>query len=131
MSRRNQCRGEPYYLREHLGDLHTAENWRNRKGREVLAEELGRPAKTPRRRGAKAPDPDKVKPLDELEDDQVPPPPSPPIPTSFPRSLVGEFPAYVNLDAGYRRAGRERSSPWMLAAHETISARQLGGMCSE
>lgn len=58
-------------MREQLGDLHTAEAWRNRAGREVRPEELSRPAKTPRRRGAPAADPDKIKPMDELEDDQV------------------------------------------------------------
>lgn len=67
----NGGRGEAYYLREQLGDLHTAEAWRTRAGREVRPEELPRPAKTPRRRGAPAANPDKIKPMDELEDDQV------------------------------------------------------------
>lgn len=51
-------------------------------------EELQRPAKTPRRRGAPAPDPDRIQPLEELEDDQVGGDPLPSPPLSRARALL-------------------------------------------
>jgi xeroderma pigmentosum group C-complementing protein len=47
-------RGEAYYLRSDLGEVHTAERWR-RMGREVLPEEAERPAKRLKKRGAAEP----------------------------------------------------------------------------
>lgn len=44
-------RGEPYYSRSDLQELHTVERWR-REGREVPSEELGSPAKVVKKRGA-------------------------------------------------------------------------------
>lgn len=44
-------RGEAYYHRDSLGEVHTAERWK-RLGREVLPEELSRPAKMIKKRGA-------------------------------------------------------------------------------
>lgn len=49
------CRGEPYYLREELCDLHTAQKWRQQHSREVLPEQLGQPAKRVKKRGQKSP----------------------------------------------------------------------------
>ncbi|GAB4822170.1 hypothetical protein N2152v2_009216 [Parachlorella kessleri] len=42
-------RGESYYLREHMAELHTAERWR-REGREVEPSQLGQPAKRIKKR---------------------------------------------------------------------------------
>lgn len=49
------CRGEPYYLREELCELHTAQKWRQQHSREVLPEQLGQPAKRVKKRGQKSP----------------------------------------------------------------------------
>lgn len=62
-------RGEAYYLREHLAELHTAEAWKMKCGREVAADEVARPAKEVKRRGYKPSGKDR--PLEGLEDDQV------------------------------------------------------------
>lgn len=45
------CRGEAYYPRSAVAELHTAERWL-RAGREVLQAELGAPYKTIARRGS-------------------------------------------------------------------------------
>ena len=56
-------------MRENLAELHTAEAWKMKEGREVVAGELAKPAKEVKRRGYKPNGRDR--PLD-LEDDQVP-----------------------------------------------------------
>ena len=56
-------------MRENLAELHTAEAWKMKEGREVAAGELSRPAKEVRRRGYRPSGKDRL--LD-LEDDQVP-----------------------------------------------------------
>lgn len=58
-------------MRENLAELHTAEAWKMKEGREVTAGELSKPAKEVKRRGYKPSGKDR--PLD-LEDDQVSPP---------------------------------------------------------
>ena len=58
-------------MRENLAELHTAEAWKMKEGREVVAGELSKPAKEVKRRGYKPSGKDR--PLD-LEDDQVPAP---------------------------------------------------------
>ena len=45
-------KGEPYYLKSNLSEVHTAERWK-RVGREVKPEELSRPVKQIKKRGAK------------------------------------------------------------------------------
>lgn len=66
-------RGEPYYLRDNLAELHTAEAWKMKEGREVAANQLASPVKEVRKRGYKPSGKDR--PLD-LEDDQFTPQPS-------------------------------------------------------
>jgi xeroderma pigmentosum group C-complementing protein len=44
-------RGEPYYLKEDVGEVHTAERWR-RLGREVVPDELDYPTKRIKKRGS-------------------------------------------------------------------------------
>jgi len=48
-------KGEPYYLKSNLSEVHTAERWK-RVGREVKQEELGRPVKQIKKRGARPAD---------------------------------------------------------------------------
>lgn len=67
-------RGERYFEREDVGDLHTAEGWRNRASREVIPEEMGRPVKAPpkRRRPQQHQARGRDQPaLEDLPDDQV------------------------------------------------------------
>ena len=47
------CRGEAYWPRSALSELHTAEQWRVQLGRQVLAEQLERAVKTVPKRGYK------------------------------------------------------------------------------
>ena len=47
-------KGEQYYLRENVGEIHTAERWK-RIGKEVLPEELATPAKRMKKRATPAP----------------------------------------------------------------------------
>ncbi len=65
----SSCRGESYYLREHLAELHTAEAWQMKCGREVAEDQLGRPAKEVRKRGYVPSGKDR--PLEGLEDDHL------------------------------------------------------------
>ena len=46
-------RGEPYFPRAALSELHTAERWRLQHGREVLPQQLAAPAKLVPKRGHK------------------------------------------------------------------------------
>jgi xeroderma pigmentosum group C-complementing protein len=48
-------RGEAYFRRCDLADLHSADQWRREQGREVLPGELGRPYKRVKKRGAGKP----------------------------------------------------------------------------
>jgi hypothetical protein len=95
------CRGEPYFMRENLAELHTAEAWKMKEGREVVAGELSKPAKEVRRRGYKPSGKDR--PLD-LEDDQVPP---------FTESRSNHLSVLIYIFENYRSTWRTtRCRPW-------------------
>ena len=53
LSLRLTCRGEAYWPRAALSELHTAEQWRVQLGREVVADQLERPVKLVPKRGYK------------------------------------------------------------------------------
>jgi xeroderma pigmentosum group C-complementing protein len=72
-------KGEPYYLKSNLSEVHTAERWK-RVGREVKPEELRRPVKQIKKRGAKLTE--TQLPYGEIEEeDQL----------SLPESLMSNF----------------------------------------